>query len=117
MADAQAFLLWIANSSECLDNPLLGITDMQIRQGLVGKRHPHHRSLRDTRQERVGLENMAVGPAKLAAARWFDLAAQDLAGEMHSVADPQNRNSQIEDLRVADGSARRIHAVRPAGKD
>ena len=60
---------------------------------------------------------VAACPAVLAGRCAVDLAAQDLAQQLHAVADAQHGNAQVEHFGVAPRGARFIHAGRPARQD
>src|SRR4051812_17211142 len=60
---------------------------------------------------------MALGPAVLARGGGLDLAAEDVADELHAVADPQHGHAQFEEPRGAKGGAGLVDARRPAGED
>ena len=64
------------------------------------------------------VEDPALGPAELAApgAGWT-CPAQGLARQLHPVADPQDRDAQLEEPGVAVRRARLVDARRPARED
>ncbi len=69
-------------------------------------------------KERLGrVEHMAFGAAELTRRRGLDPGPHRLAGQLHPVADPQDRQAQLEDRRVAMRSARLVDARRAARED
>ncbi len=58
-----------------------------------------------------------VRPAVLAALGGDDFAAEDLAAELHAVADAEDRHAEVEDSLVASRGIGLVDAGRPAGED
>ena len=80
--------------------------------------HPDDRS-RAGRRERAARTGRAhgIGAAELASGRRIDLGPHRLAGQLHPVADPQNRQAQLEDRRIALGRSGFVDTRRPARED
>src|SRR5262249_37429020 len=68
---------------------------------LVAVAHPHRGFRGDAAKQAVAFLNAALSPAKLPAGRWDHLASQELTRQLHAIADPQNRNVQLEQGRIA----------------
>ena len=82
---------------------------------LIAMAHPDGRFLRDVAKERLGrIQHMTLGAAELACRRRVDLAPQHLAGQLHPVADPQDRQPQLEDRRIALRRPGFVNTRRPA---
>ncbi len=60
---------------------------------------------------------MTMSAAKLSTGCRLDLAAEHVTGELHTVADAEDGDIQLEDFRIAARSAGLIDAGRPAGED
>ncbi len=86
---------------------------------LVAVAHPDDRVGGDVAEERVLLvEHATVGAAVLAAGRvGLDAGPQRVGGKLQAVADPQDRDAELEELRVAFRGAGLIHAPRSARED
>ncbi len=87
------------------------------RLHLVAVTHPYDGLLGHASEQAIHLLNAAMGPAEFSTGARFDLAAQDLAGQLHTVADAQGRDAEVEDGRIAFGSARLVNAGRAARED
>src|SRR5437762_6696326 len=83
---------------------------------LIAVTHPDYRFLGYSREQAVSLLDAALGAAELSAGARLDLAAQNLAGELHAVADAERRDAELENGRIAFGCACLIDAGRAAGK-
>ena len=85
---------------------------------LVAVAHPDDRLARDVVEERLGrVQHAALGAAELAGRRRIDLGPHRLAGQLHPVADPQDRHAQLEDRRIALRCPGLVDARRPARED
>src|SRR5436190_20242759 len=81
---------------------------------LIAVTHPDDRVVRHVAEKRfAGIEDLTFGTAELARGRGLDHSSQDFSRQLHSVADPQDRNAHPKERSVAMGSARLIHAHRP----
>ena len=60
---------------------------------------------------------MQLRPAELPRLGGLDLPAEDLAAELHAVADAEDGDAEIEDRRIAFGGVRFVNAARAAGED
>ena len=80
--------------------------------------HPDGSIFGDPDQEVVaGLGQVELGAAVFAGVCGFDVAAEDLCGDLHAVADAQDGNAELEDARVAARGIGFIHGGRAAGED
>ena len=99
---------------------------------LVAVAHPHDGLVRDVAKERLGrVQHTAFGAAELAGRVALDLAPHRLAGQLHPVADPQDRQPQLEDRRIAlrrsglvdtrrtarEDQGQRVELANPLGRD
>ena len=65
---------------------------------LIAVAHPDDGFRRHAGEQAVGLVDAADGPAELAARRRLDLAAEQVAGELHAVADAEDGDAEIENF-------------------
>ena len=84
---------------------------------LIAVAHPDGGFLGKTAHERVICGDAKPRAAIFARFGGLDLTAQDLRADLHAVTDPQDRHAQLEDLGIAAGCARFVHAARSAGED
>src|SRR5262249_51076347 len=84
---------------------------------LVAVAHPDDGFLGDASEKPVLFVDPATGAAEFPAGGRLDLAAQRLTGELHPVADAQNRNPKLEEGRITPGCAGLIDASRATGED
>ncbi len=85
---------------------------------LVAVAHPDRLARREAGEEKAGrLLNIDLGAPVLAAVRAAHLAAQDVRHELHAVADAEDRDAEVEELRRRRRRPRREDALRPAGED
>jgi hypothetical protein len=87
---------------------------------LVAVTHPDFGFARDAGEEVVGFfgrSDFQLGAAELADGMALDAAAEGLAHQLHSVADAEDRDAEIEDCGVTLRGAVGIHARRAAGKN
>ena len=78
---------------------------------------PDDRRLGDAGEERAGAVRLQLRLAVLARGAGHDTAAESLGHDLHPVADPEHRHTEIEHRGVDGRSAIGEHAVRAAGKD
>ena len=86
---------------------------------LVAMAHPYQRVVRYIAKERLGwIQHAALGPAEPPqAGEAVNFGPQDVAGQMHAIADPQDWQPEVEDRGIAPRSARFVYARRAARKD
>ena len=112
---------------------LVGDADVRARIGMrdelealrhalhiVAVAHPGHALFGDALEKRAGGIKICNSFAILARGiilRLGYFAAERVGDELTAVADAENRHSEPEKLRVSLRTARKIHAVRPAGED
>src|SRR5262249_38515473 len=87
------------------------------RLHLVAVTHPDDRLGRHIDEQAIGFVNMATGSAELAADPRPHLATQRLAGELHAVANAENRDAQVEDFGITVGCIGSVDAGGTAGKN
>src|SRR5262249_24613391 len=87
------------------------------RRNLVAVAHPDGGFGRDALEQPGGLVDSARRPAEFARLPRLHLAAEDVAGELHAVADAEDRDVQVEDRGVAARSIGLVDARRSAGED
>ena len=84
---------------------------------LIAVAHPDVDLVGNAGEQFVRPDDAAACPAVFAGRRALHLAAQRLAGQLHSVADAQHGQPEAEDFRIALRRARLVDAGRPAGED
>ncbi len=87
------------------------------RGHLIAVAHPDDGFRRHVSEQAVALANAAGGPAEFTARRRFDLAAEEMASELHSVTDAEYGDAEIKQFGIAQGRAGSVDAGRAAGKD
>ncbi len=80
----------------------------------VAVRHP---DLGQHIQHRAGDQRLDLGRAVFALGRWVDLAAEGMHQQLHPVADPKDRQAELEDIVRQGRRALGIDRGRSAGKD
>ena len=83
----------------------------------VAVAHPHVEGVRHRREQRPAVADRQRGAAVLALAGLVDRAAEALGHRLEAVADPQHRDTGLEDGRVDGGGAGRVDRRRSAGED
>ena len=84
---------------------------------LIAMTHPDGGHGRDTGEEPLAIGDGQPCRAVFAGFPLIDIAAEDLAGELHAVADAEDGDFEIEDLIAAAWGPGFRHAGRPAGED
>ena len=90
------------------------------RVDLIAVAHPHFGVARHAGEQDVGVAafiDRAMGPAVLADLVALHAAAECLAHQLHSVADAEHGNAEVENRRIALRCAVGVHARRSAGED
>src|SRR5690606_27038623 len=72
---------------------------------------------REAVEDALGLVDDDLRQPELALLGALDLAAEQVRRELHAVADPEDRNAELEDAAVDLGSPLLVHARGPAGQD
>ena len=83
----------------------------------VAMAHPDDELLGKSREQLVARDRRHLGLAVLALRTGLNRAAKLLAHELHAVADAEDRDAQVEDLRIDTRRAFFEHAVRSARED
>src|SRR5262249_48390232 len=84
---------------------------------LVAVTHPDDGLVRHSREQAVGLLDADVSAAEFTALARLDLAAEQVAGQLHAVADAKHRDAEVEDSGVALRGARLVDARGAAGEE
>ena len=84
---------------------------------LVAVTHPDRCSFGNSGEEALVVENLQLSPSVLSVRCILHLAAQHLAGQLHSVTDTEHRNAEFENPRIAFGRARCTDTRRPSGQN
>ncbi len=71
------------------------------RLHLIAVAHPDDGFGRHAGEQAVGVVDAADGPAELAAGGRLHLAAEQVTGQLHAVADAEHGDAEVEELRVA----------------
>src|SRR5205085_1278735 len=86
-------------------------------QDAVAMAGPHALARRRAGEERRVGDDVDLGAAVLALQERLDFAVEEVRGELHAVADAEDRHAEREDLARAVGSVLRVDGLRPAGED
>src|SRR5688572_15166753 len=97
----------------------LGEGNKIVRDGfdLVAMTHPNVKAVGDSGQQIAGLNHLAASATEFAGRNIFHFPAQNLAGELHPIADAKDGNAKAEDAGIAFRSAGFINAGRPPAEN
>ena len=87
------------------------------RLHLIAVAHPNGRRRRHAGEKGLAFLNPALGAAKFATRSRLDVTTEDLASELHAIANAQNRDAKIEESGVAPRGIRLVNACGAAGKN
>src|SRR5579884_2309698 len=87
------------------------------RLHLIAVTHPDGRLARHVGEQAVGVMDVTQGPAELAAGGRQHLAAEQMTGQVQTVANAQYGYAEVEDFGIAQGSAGSVDAGGAAGED
>ena len=84
---------------------------------LVAMAHPCLAHRCHVLEQRIGLVDVPFRSAVFSSRKTLDLSSQYMAGKLHSVADAQDRDAQLEQLRIALWGTLGVHARGTPGKN